>query len=228
MVCATNSRTVRRSHSGNRCSRRGRYNWYALQGEDRNKATDPTGLEPASAWVSRNWQNAVGVVFSGIEVAAGAALSSTGIGSTVGIPMMIHGGVNIAAEVGKMAATTIVAEKSGSEAADQLNTALPDSGIGMVAFGLFGGSEKAGAIGDIADAGVGFGLGAGSSKAVDTIIDMASTARKSGIFLTEEQKAVLAMGYKPTASIVVDSLVEVGGNVTSVVGAADNCHQATK
>jgi len=40
-----NSRLVLRSRNGNRRSRRGRYNRYALQGENRNKYTDPTGLE---------------------------------------------------------------------------------------------------------------------------------------------------------------------------------------
>jgi len=41
---AVNSRLVLRSRNGNRRSRRGRYNRYALQGENRNKATDPLGL----------------------------------------------------------------------------------------------------------------------------------------------------------------------------------------
>ena len=42
-----NSRLVLRSRNGNRRSRRGRYNRYALQGENRNKATDPLGLTPS-------------------------------------------------------------------------------------------------------------------------------------------------------------------------------------
>jgi len=42
---ATNFRMLPRSHSGNRRSRRACRNRYALQGENRNKSTDPTGLE---------------------------------------------------------------------------------------------------------------------------------------------------------------------------------------
>ena len=42
---AVNSRLVPRSRNGNRRSRRGPYNWNALQGENRNKATDPFGLD---------------------------------------------------------------------------------------------------------------------------------------------------------------------------------------
>jgi len=44
---AVNSRLVPRSRNGNRRSRRGPYNWNALQGENRNKATDPFGLREA-------------------------------------------------------------------------------------------------------------------------------------------------------------------------------------
>jgi RHS repeat-associated protein len=84
-------------------------NWYEYSGNNPLKYTDPDGRESVKSWIGRNWTNVVSVSLSTIEVAGGAALTSTSIGAVVGVPMMIHGAANIAAEVGKMTAITVVA-----------------------------------------------------------------------------------------------------------------------
>lgn len=164
-------------------------NWYIYCSNNPLNMVDPTGLK-ALDWLKRNADNLISVGFSALEVAAGAALTSSGVASPVGVALMVHGGANIVAQVGKMTATTITEAQQGTVAADNLDKTLPDSAIGFTAYGVTGGNEKAGAVGDLVDVAVGIGLGQGANKAIDTCNDVANTAAKFGQFDIPEAKIV--------------------------------------
>lgn len=173
-------------------------------------------------WISRNWTNVVSVSLSTLEIVGGVALTSTPVTVPIGIAMISHGGANIVTEAGKIVATTVVENKNGKIAADLLNNELPDSAIGMAAYFSFGKNEKAGAVGDIVDVGVGLFLGKCSATAEDAITDVANFATKNGIFGTVEQKMVTDLAKTSEAAIVANILIEAASSISTFV---DNSKQ---
>jgi hypothetical protein len=189
---------------------------------------DPSGSDFWS-WTKRNWINVASVGLSAVEIAGGVALTATGVASPVGVVLIVHGSVNAAAEIGKMVATSVVASKSGDEAADQLNAILPDSAIGFAAFGVSGGNKTAGQIGDVVDIAASVGIGAGASKAGDVVLSVAQKARVSyGLLAEPEQKAVAQMAKRSTAAVVTNAVVEAVGTASNAVSAAKKIEDVTQ
>ena len=185
---------------------------------------DPNNiLQGLGDWVNRNWDNVASIGLSMLEVSAGIGLSATGVGAAVGVPMIIHGGANVVAQEGKIMATTLTQITSGSKSADKLDNNLPDSAIGFAFWAPIQGAtsitgydtkapEKAGAIGDIVDGGVGILLGGkGTNKAIDAINDVANTGAKFG----KATKESLFMTKKLNESNFVGEVFEGIANTLS-------------
>jgi RHS repeat-associated protein len=177
-----------RERNGNLPGMGGVYNYvnlhlYHYAGNNPVKYTDPDGKKIFDArWWMRNADNLLSGVLSVSEVVAGlattAATGISGVGVIIGGIMVYHGVANASTQLTKILITTIAAELRGDDYADYLDTFMPDTAIGLffgslaVIAGIVMNSpdnqsvEKAGAIGDLVDIGVGLLLSLSNSSFV--------------------------------------------------------------
>ena len=145
-------------------------NLYHYANNNPIRYTDPDGRTAFDArWWSRNWDNLIslGINFSEFLTGVGIAGTTgiTGAGAFYGTAMAVHGGLNTAVSVCKIAYTTVMADMYGDDYADRLDARLPDTALGFVGYMM----------GSLADALVGYS-GSNSAEKVGALFDIFDTA----------------------------------------------------
>lgn len=209
-------------------------NLYCYAGNNPIAYLDPNGNEIFdSRWWKRNADNLIDLGFNLAEMIAGIAIATstsvTGAGAFAGGLMAFHGGSNAAIQLIKISITTIAADNYGDDFADQLDTNLPDSLIGMVSYLIgmtseaivggpsFGFKEKAGAFGDILDIAVGVAISMNCEKVL--LKQVKGFMKSSGKYLSEKQllqlQKYLKSAERNKAAKLIQGLIEMGRNMKS-------------
>ncbi len=139
---------------------------------------DPNG-ESFTTFMNRNWSKLLGITLDGIEVTAGVVIikGSAGIGTPLGVAMVMHGGSNAATRLSKMVYTSYIEENYGTAEADRIDNDLPESSVGMLLYACgqmahmmtggnndYGVSSKMGAAGDVIDIVLGIAIAGRGEK----------------------------------------------------------------
>lgn len=211
---------------------------YHYAGNNPVKYTDPDGRTAFDArWWNRNWDNLIslGINFSEFVTGVGIAGTTgiTGAGAFYGTAMAVHGGLNTAVSVCKIAYTTVMADMYGDDYADRLDARLPDTALGFVGYMMgsladalvgYSGSnsaEKVGALFDIFDTtcGIAISVNLGNlNKAVDSFAkDVGHLIPKKDLIKLQKY---LENAGKYTAVDFIKGVIEKYDTLSGVVGNA--------